>query len=52
MDDVELLVLTFYDFADRQRMDALNGGSSHHDGTTGEQHSDDHASNAGKKKGA
>lgn len=59
MDDVELLVLTFYEFADFQRMEALNGGSSHHDGTTGEQHSDDHASNAGKgaagaaaKKGA
>jgi len=48
MDDVELLVLTFYEFADFQRTEALNGGSSHHDGTTGEQHSDDHASNAGK----
>ena len=50
MDDVELLVLTFYEFADHQRMEALNAGSSHHDGTTGEQHSDEHASNAGQQQ--
>lgn len=48
MDDVELLVLTFYEFAERQLNDALNGGSSHQDGV--EQHSDDHGSNAGTKK--
>jgi len=47
MDDVELLVLTFYEFAENQRQEALNAGSSHHEG---EQHSDDHASNAGQRK--
>lgn len=47
MDDVELLVLTFYEFADRQQQDLLANGSSHHEG---EQHSDDHASNAGANK--
>ena len=46
MDDVELLVLTFYEFAERIRQEALAAGMSHHD----EQHSDDHASNAGVKK--
>ena len=46
MDDVELLVLTFYEFAERQRLEMLNaGGMSHAD-----EHSDDHASNAGGKK--
>lgn len=47
MDDVELLVLTFYEFAERQRFDLLNnlaGGSSHHD-VAAEQHSDEHNSN-------
>jgi hypothetical protein len=54
MDDVELLVLTFYEFADNQRLEAINGGSSHHDGTTGEQHSDTITGiiNAGKDAGA
>ncbi len=47
MDDVELLVLTTYEFAERQLQDALNAGSSHHEG---EQHSDDHGSNGGAKK--
>lgn len=47
MDDVELLVLTFYEFAERQHQDLLANGSSHHEG---EQHSDDHASNAGASK--
>lgn len=47
MDDVELLVLTFYEFAEHQRNEAL-AGSSHHEG---EQHSDEHLSNAGIKKG-
>lgn len=48
MDDVELLVLTFYEFAEKQRLEALNSGMSHDD-----QHSEDHASNAGgvSKKG-
>lgn len=46
MDDVELLVLTFYEFAERQRLELANaGGMSHAD-----EHSDDHASNAGGKK--
>lgn len=46
MDDVELLVLTFYEFAEKQRLELLNaGGMSHAD-----EHSDDHASNAGGKK--
>ena len=46
MDDVELLVLTFYEFAERQRLEMLNaGGMSHAD-----EHSEDHASNAGGKK--
>lgn len=46
MDDVELLVLTFYEYAERQRLEALNaGGMSHTD-----EHSDDHASNAGAAK--
>ena len=48
MDDVELLVLTFYEFAEHQRNEALAHGSSHQDG---EQHSDEHLSNAGLKKG-
>jgi hypothetical protein len=43
MDDVELLVLTFFEFAENQRNEALMSGSSHHH--DGEQHSDDHASN-------
>ena len=48
MDDVELLVLTFYEFAERQRQEALAaGGMSHAD-----EHSDDHASNAGAAKRA
>jgi hypothetical protein len=48
MDDVELLVLTFYEFAERLRLEALNaGGMSHTD-----EHSDDHASNAGAAKKA
>ena len=48
MDDVELLVMTFYEFAERQRQEALASGMSHDD-----QHSEDHASNAGaaNKKG-
>ncbi len=46
MSDVELLVLTFYEFAEKQRLDLLNaGGMSHAD-----EHSDDHASNAGAAK--
>jgi hypothetical protein len=46
MDDVETLVLTFYEFAEKQRLELLNaGGMSHAD-----EHSDDHASNAGGKK--
>jgi hypothetical protein len=45
MDDVELLVLTFYEFAEKQRQEAMNSGTSHDD-----QHSDDHASNAGVSK--
>jgi len=46
MNDVELLVLTFYEFAEKQRLDFLNaGGMSHAD-----EHSDDHASNAGAAK--
>jgi uncharacterized protein YbaA (DUF1428 family) len=46
MDDVELLVLTFYEFAERQRQEALiAAGMSHAD-----EHSDDHASNAGAAK--
>lgn len=45
MDDVELLVMTFYEFAERQRQEALASGTSHDD-----QHSDDHASNAGVSK--
>lgn len=46
MYDVETLVLTFYEFAERQRLDLLNaGGMSHAD-----EHSDDHASNAGAAK--
>ena len=46
MDDVETLVLTFYEFAEKQRLDMLNaGGMSHAD-----EHSDDHASNAGAAK--
>ena len=45
MDDVELLVMTFYDFAERQRQEALASGMSHDD-----QHSDDHGSNAGVSK--
>ncbi len=47
MDDVELLVLTFYEFAEQQRLDMMNGGGSHQDG---EHQSDDHASNAGAMK--
>ena len=48
MDDVELLVLTFYEFDERLRLEALNaGGMSHTD-----EHSDDHASNAGAAKKA
>jgi dynein regulatry complex protein 1 len=58
MDDVELLVLTFYEFAERIRFEQMNSGaasaggplangSQHHEG---EQHSDDHASNQGGKK--
>jgi len=43
---VELLVLTFYEFAERQRLEALNAGNSHNE----EQHSEDHASNNGPKK--
>jgi hypothetical protein len=31
MDDVELLVLTFYEFAERQRLEALNSGNSHNE---------------------
>jgi len=31
MDDVELLVLTFYEFAERQRLEALNAGNSHNE---------------------
>ena len=37
--------MTFYDFAERQRQEALASGMSHDD-----QHSDDHASNAGVSK--
>lgn len=39
--------MTFYDFAERQRQEALASGMSHDD-----QHSDDHASNAGVSKKA
>jgi len=46
MDDVETLVLTFYEFAEIQRLELANaGGMSHAD-----EHSEDHASNAGGKK--
>lgn len=50
MDDVELLVLTFYEFAERQRFEMANAGfgpngSVHHG--EGEQHSDDHGSATG-----
>jgi hypothetical protein len=46
MDDVELLVLTFYEFAEKQRLDLANaGGMSHAD-----EHSEEHASNVGGKK--
>jgi TolB-like protein len=31
MEDVELLVMTFYDFAERQRQEALASGMSHDD---------------------
>ena len=45
MDDVELLVMTFYEFAERQRQEALASGMSHDD-----QHSEVHGSNAGVSK--
>lgn len=52
MDDVELLVLTFYEFAERLRFEQASAGpqansSQHHEG---EQHSEDHASNQGGPK--
>jgi TolB-like protein len=31
MEEVELLVMTFYDFAERQRQEALASGMSHDD---------------------
>ena len=31
MEDVELLVMTFYDFAERQRQESLASGMSHDD---------------------
>ena len=48
MDDVELLVLTFYEFAERQRLEALNNGngSSAHD----DQHSEEHTTNKRPKQ--